>query len=80
MYSKSISTILEGLRSDSKVQVNESVSLIKSIVDKDLKTLSKCSIKGDTNLGKHSKYYLNVMRGVNKGDFSELHFSNGTYV
>ena len=37
MYSKSISTILEGLRSDSKVQVNESVSLIKSIVDKDLK-------------------------------------------
>lgn len=81
MYSKSIGTILESLHDTRDyVGVNESVSLIKSIVDKDLKTLSKCSIKGDTNFGKHSKYYLNVMRGVNKGDFSELHFSNGTYV
>lgn len=81
MYSKSIGTILESLHDTRDyVGVSESVSLIKSIVDKDVKTLSKCSIKGDTNFGKHSKYYLNVMRGVNKGDFSELHFSNGTYV
>lgn len=63
MYSKSIGTILEGLHDTRDyVSVTESVSLIKSIVDKDLKTLSKCNIKGDTNFGKHSKYYLNVMR------------------
>ena len=71
--------ILEGLKHHNSV-VSESTVLLKAIASRDAKALSKCFVKGDMNFGKHSKYYLGVIRGNSGLNFHELLFSKGLYV